>query len=215
LVFSLLYIVLMIALLSNSGLLLGSAAVVQMLYQLWYSRRRKWVWISAAVITVSLAVSCQIEFRLFDPLIDSWNTLADYGQTIMGSHDNGFLNRLGSGGILAEDIAYLKEHPFSPVGAGVREGWTYVDMGLMDYLLRGSVFLVVFAYGGLFYFLKRNLRSTTVVYMLFGTFVFFELAFSTLTYFRMLYLLPFIVMYLNGLRQQSTVGVDPHSAVQA
>lgn len=116
-------------------------------------------------------------------------------------------------------MQFLKEHPLRPLGVSSRPELLIGDMGFIDYLLRGSVFLVCWAYLGLFFFLKRSLIVRFDLYFLFGVILAFELGFSVLSYFRMLYLLPFFVIYLNGLRQcdghLSRSGVIPQKQATA
>ena len=98
-------------------------------------------------------------------------------------------------------IEYVAEHPFTPLGVSKKSDLLIGDMGLLDYYLRGSVFLVAWAYAGLFFFLKRSLVDRRDLYFLFSVIIAFEVGFSSLTYFRTPYLLVFFVVYLNGLRE--------------
>jgi hypothetical protein len=208
LAFSVCYVFLMIALLSNSGLILAALGTLQILYHFWFTSRHKSIWVSIIVLVTCAAAGFQVGFRAFNPVIETWNNAAEVVDTVIVAPESGFISRWGPGGIMSQDIEYLKQHPFSPIGTGMREGWTPGDIGFMNYLLMGSVMLVVFVYGGLFYFLKRTLKSKGDAYFLFCAIVLFELGFSTLTYFRMLYLLPFFVIYLNGLRPPPSITCD-------
>jgi hypothetical protein len=98
-----------------------------------------------------------------------------------------------------ESLEYLKSHPFSPVGASIREGLVFGDDGPLEYALRGSIPLLLLVYGGLFYFLRRNLLLKSDAYFLFAAIVVFELGYTTLINIRALYLIPVFCAYLNTL----------------
>ncbi|WP_141493445.1 hypothetical protein [Bacillus thuringiensis] len=118
------------------------------------------------------------------------------------SHSNGVLGRYSDNGNLAGNLDYINEHPFRPIGFGYSPEIFYGDSGIVEYLTRGSVLLVLSMYGALFLFLKNNLYSKKIAYSLFILIVLFEIGFTVLTYGRMLYLLPFVVLYLNSLEQE-------------
>jgi hypothetical protein len=86
------------------------------------------------------------------------------------------------------------------VGLSRNDELLVADMGLLDYMIRGSIFLVVWVYGGLLFFLKRNVKAKADRYFLFAAIMMFELGFSVLLYSRTPFLLAFFVVYLNGLR---------------
>ena len=79
----------------------------------------------------------------------------------------------------------------------------------MEYYLRGSIFLVLTVYIGLFAFLRRNLIRRSDAYLLFAVITGFELGFGSLTYIRTLYLLPVFVVYLNDLRRAAGESGEP------
>lgn len=114
-----------------------------------------------------------------------------------GSTGNGFLGRYSSTGNLQGNFNYLKENYFRPVGFGYSPEIMYVDSGYVEYLTRGTFLLVILIFAGLFLFLRNNLKSKNAAYSLFFIFLLFENGFSGLTYYRTIYLLPFIVLYLN------------------
>ncbi len=204
-VFTLCYLFLMIALLSNSGLFLAAVGIAQILFHFWSTLQNKVIWISVALGTICLLAIFQVVFHVFNTLLDTSTILVEFVESITATPESGLISRWGAGGIFVQGLEYLKQHPFSPIGLGMREGWTPGDIGVMNYLLRGSVILVVVVYGGLLYFLRRTLQSRRDAYLLFAVIVFFELGFSSLTYFRMLYFLPFCVIYLNGLRSSPSL----------
>jgi hypothetical protein len=81
------------------------------------------------------------------------------------------------------------------------------DIGVLDYFFRGSIFLVVWAYGGLFFFLRRSLLEKRDLWFVFGLILAFETGFAVIGYVRMLFLLPFFVVYLNELRRAEAESV--------
>jgi len=97
------------------------------------------------------------------------------------------------------DLQYLQQHPFSPVGASFREGFMFGDNGPVEYILRGSVLFLLLIYGGLFYFLRRNLILRFHANFLFAAIVLFELGITTLITLRALFLIPVFSVYLNSL----------------
>jgi hypothetical protein len=205
LIFAFCYLFLIAALLSVSGLVLAALGSLQLLWLFWFSVRRRWFWGGALLAVVGLIAG----FQLLDSVLKNWTNVREGAKIILTSSDSGFLGRLTSGGTLRYSVEYLQYHPFSPVGVADREGLMFQDSGLVEYLLRGSIILVLLVYGGLFFFLKRSLLSRTDATWLFLVILGFELGFTALTNFRALYLLPFIVAYLNGLRRNETSELFP------
>lgn len=203
LVMALCYLLLTAGLLSVTGLLLAVLGSVQVLVYFW--RRLPYPRLALAGSLTVLGILAS--FRYPDPAVKEWNEVSQAGRAILSSPENGFLGRLRPGGTMYPAMQYLKEHPFSPLGVSRRETLLVADTGLIDYMLRGSVFLVFWAYGGLFFFLRRSLLARWDLYFMFCAILAFELGFSVLGYLRMLFLLPFFVIYLNGLRQ-SEAGLE-------
>jgi hypothetical protein len=197
LIFAFCYLFLTAAVLSVSGLILAAVGALQLFWLLWSSLRRRWFWAGALLAVLGLIAGLQ----LLDSIVKNWFEVREGAKTIITSSDNGFLGRLAPGGTLRYSIEYLRYHPFSPVGVSNKEGLMFQDSGLVEYLLRGSVILVFLVYGGLFFFLRRSLLSKVDAHWLFLVILGFELGFTALTNFRALYLLPFLVMYLNALRR--------------
>ena len=197
LVFAVGYVLLTLALLSVTGVVLASLALVQMAHHFGSSLRHRWLWVAGV-----LAAACLIAiFVPIEPLFESTRDLVAGARDIVADPGAGFLGRLMPGGTLYYDLQYLQEHPFRPVGVSYREGLMLGDSGIIEYFLRGSVLLVLLVYGGFFLFLKRNLVAKADLYLLFAVTLAFETGFTVLTYPRTLYLLPFLVVYLNGLRR--------------
>lgn len=114
--------------------------------------------------------------------------------------------RFASGGTLRGEINYLLSHPLSPVGLKRSESAFEVesgehffigDSGPLEYLVRGSVPLLVLVYFGLYRFLRGNLAARAHLVVLFLVIIAFETGFSALGSSRTYFLLPFFVIYLN------------------
>jgi len=199
--FGLCYLIFMVSLISVTGLAFGLLAGFQILYHA-CSRIRLWqaTCLLFALALLGVVVSLQST--------NSVETMADrtlqLGATIATSPAGGFSGRFMVGGTLYGDVQYLEGHPFSPVGLTYRDYLMFADSGWLEYLLRGSLVLFVWAYGGLFFFLKRNLLHRFDFYLLFGVTVAFEFGFTVMTYFRTAYLLLFFIIYLNHLRRTAT-----------
>ena len=116
--------------------------------------------------------------------------------------EGGLSGRFLPDGTLYGDMQYLRDNSFSPVGVSFAEQLQFGDSGFVEHLLRGSVPLVLMVYGGLFFFLRRNLVARADVYLIFFAIMAFEAGYSTLiTGYRTLCLIPFFIIYLNYLRR--------------
>lgn len=197
LIFAMSYIFLLFLLLSVSSSILGIFGLIILLH---YGLKKHFIIIGSSLVLVFSFITVYAYKYLPVGLV--W----DIGINIMTDKDGGFLGRFSSSsGSLLTNIAYLIDHPFSPVGMSYSSSLFYGDSGPIEYLLRGSVILLISIYFGLFYFLRSNMVSKKNAFLLFGFIVMFEIGYTTLTYFRFLYLLPFIVIYLNGLERESEV----------
>lgn len=112
---------------------------------------------------------------------------------------SGFLGRYSPTGVLAGNIQYILENPFSPVGLRNSRQFWFMDSGIVEYMLRGSVFLVLAIYYSLFRFLRFHLPSRATYWLVFIIVFINELGFPYLKYFRFMYLFPFIIVYLRHL----------------
>jgi hypothetical protein len=202
-VFALCYLCLTLALLSVTGLLLSVIGIIQVLYSAWSSAKHRWVWASSMLVVGLLVLSFEW---------DVVSKIAEAAKAILTSPGNGFLGRLTPTGTMYWDMQYVMKHPFSPVGLSVNTELLVADMGLLDYFIRGSIILVVWVYGGLFFFLRRNLIAKADLYFLFAAIMAFELGFSVLLYPRTPFLLAFFVIYLNGLRRSEGLQAVPLSS---
>jgi hypothetical protein len=202
LLFAFCYLFLTAALLSVSGLILAAVGALQLYWFLWSSVRRRWFWGGALLAVLGMIAG----FQFLGSVVKNWADVSEGAKSILTWSGGGFLGRLAAGGTLRDSIDYLRYHPFSPVGVADKAGLMFQDSGLVEYLLRGSVILVFLVYGGLFFFLRRSLLSKVDAHWLFLVILGFELGFTALTNFRALYLLPFLVVYLNGLRRSESSG---------
>lgn len=202
LVFAICYLLFTLALLSVTGLLLALLASVQLGLTFWCLSRFRWRW--AAAVAVGLAI-----FLLYasqsSSIIRLWNDTMTSAEAILGSKGNGFLGRFAAGSGLSFDFQYLSTHPFSPIGVSYRNEFNLVDSGMLENLMRGSVFLFALIYGGLWLFLRRSLVERSDLYFLLLLILGFEIGFSSLTYSRTVLLLPFFVVFLNGIRRGENV----------
>ena len=133
------------------------------------------------------------------------SVVEDIVREILSSDESGLMARYSSssGLIYNTNIVYLMDHPFSPVGMTYTPSLTYGDSGPFEYLIRGSLFLLISIYGGLYYFLRTNMKSSKSAWLIFVVILLFELGIPTLTYFRFIYILPFVVVYLNGIEDMN------------
>jgi hypothetical protein len=196
--FALCYIFLTACLLSVSAVVFAAVGICQLAFHFWSSIRYKFV--------SALAVLCVVLFvGVFWGSALNWRDSVDVVKGILQDPGAGLTGRISPGGTMYESLEYLKSHPFSPVGASIREGLVFGDDGPLEYALRGSIPLLLLVYGGLFYFLRRNLLLKSDAYFLFAAIVVFELGYTTLINIRALYLIPVFCAYLNTLTiDQST-----------
>jgi len=131
----------------------------------------------------------------------------------------GFSARYLVTGTLANTFSYIYSHPFRPIGLmyppNLFADGAQTDSGPLAYFLRGSFVLVFLIYGGLFLFLRRNLRDRWDCYRLFVVILAAEVGFSVLTYSRSFLLVPAFVIYLNSLPAASFVRGERLESVPA
>lgn len=186
--------VLLLAVASFTSIAFAFLALAQIGIWLW-KRNRKIIAMAAAgvVLMVPLGV------RWFQDNPENSQVLPQLAGALLDSDIGGPLARYGAGGGLRPTIDYLVEHPLSPVGFATPSYIYIVDSGPLEYLLRGSIPLLVLIYFGLYRFLRHNLASRTHALTLFLVIIAFETGFTALSYFRTAYLLTFFVIYLRQL----------------
>jgi len=207
--------ILLLGLTSFTSVGFGALALVQMSVWLW-GTRRKLVIAGGLCLVASLPFALRIAAYQVDQLAD----LPRFADGVFLNSDlSGPLARYGLGGELRMAIIYLLHHPLSPIGFTVGPS-AYLDdvatpshffigdSGPLEYLLRGSVPLLFLIYFGLYKFLRQNLMLRNHAWGLFLAILLFESGFSVLGYPRTYYLLPFFVIYLNGVASSHVI----HSA---
>lgn len=183
------YIVLLLNLKSNTAYLF---LVVSLIILVSYLFKGKLSMVLLSLIPVSVLL-------LFyaDGIMTFTSTLAAEMQYSLGSNKNGILGRFGDGGQLVQNLEFIKNNPFRPVGLGYSENLFFSDNGMVLYTLRGTVVLTILIYLGLYWFLRRNLEYNYQIYTLFFAFLLMDLAAPALTYFRTLFILPFLIVIIR------------------
>lgn len=207
LVFAIIYACLCAILLSHTAFVFALLAFAEMGWHMIKNARRLAVASGLGIILLAPAVAFQI-----DPGVHTWagisQTARDYAVSVWSDGPGGIAGRFGAGGNMAGPIRYIKEHPFSPIGLSTTGGFNLSDSGPVEYMIRGSVPLVILMYGGLWYFLRAHLTKRTAV-RLFLCILGMEAGFSVLTYHRAILLLPACVIYLSSLEavEERCVGI--------
>ncbi|HEX3102940.1 MAG TPA: hypothetical protein VHQ22_00720, partial [Terriglobales bacterium] len=186
------HLVLVLCLTSVSGLILFLVGFSQLSYLALKAIPHKILWAYAALGLI-LCTAAFSKISVDVPLVQ------DAVKVILSNRDSGFLGRFVSDGTMHYDLEFIGQHPFTPVGFSFREGFMFGDSGWVEYMLRGSIPLLILIFGGTYYFLRRNLVSRAHVHFLFAAIVIFEIGMTTLTFIRMLYLLPVFIIVLNNL----------------
>ncbi|HLW53827.1 MAG TPA: hypothetical protein VKW06_13400 [Candidatus Angelobacter sp.] len=159
--------------------------------------QRRWKLTLAAILilgSVGVALAGRIDK-------DLRQQLADYALSALQSQGNGVLGRYSaSTGDLAGDLAFLHDHPWQPVGLTGSKNLFFVDSGPVEYLLRGSLPLLLLIYSGMVGFFLSNLRNKKDAFVTIAAILTFEVGFSILPFARMLFSLPFFIAYLNALQ---------------
>lgn len=201
LIFSMCELVLLFAITSFTSFGFAAIAIVQIGFWLrTHNRRLLFATSGCLVLTAALAG------RVIAEQIDTLWDIPVVANSILNSETGGLLARYGQGGALRGTLDYLWNHPFSPIGFTYPSFLFLGDSGPMQYLLRGSVPLLMLIYVGLYRFLRYNVPSRRHALTLFFAIVAFEIGFDALPYFRTLFLLPFFVVYLKGLVPAEEIG---------
>jgi len=116
---------------------------------------------------------------------------------ILSSDKNGLRGRYSSESPLQPTIDYIMSNPFSPIGLTVSDNLYYSDSGFILYLLRGSLIMAVGIYYGMFNFFRTNVRERKSYLFIVFFFFLFEVGYPIFIYLRMLFFIPFLVVYLN------------------
>lgn len=197
------HIALGLALRSTTGLILLTLAAGQLLIALWRRHRRQLAWLPvvAPAVIVGLLVTQADRLRA---------SIEPVREIVIGTESSGLLSRYSVAGMLGGNLRYLNDSPLSPLGFnyGLDQDLFYGDSGFIQFLLRGSLPLVVLVYGGLYGFLRSNLRSRTDVRWLYVVILAFDLGIVSLFAFRFTSFLPFMIAYLNSLERARSTSVS-------
>lgn len=200
------YVVVLILVNSFSSYMFAALAVLQLLFR--FNKRRPLLIALPALIVAGLAIALAVPETTI-----VHEQLSAIGN-VLSLDTNGLRGRYSGQGALTSNLRYITSSPFSPVGAGFHPDLMYGDSGVIEFLLRGSVPLVLFIYTGLFLFLRRNLVSRSQALFLFAVLFGFEIGFSNLLYFRTQLFLPFVVVYLNHLERIKSGHMEVESCFQ-
>jgi hypothetical protein len=207
LVYAVCYVALLTSLFSFTAVVFTAVAVVQLvLHFQWHKAPLA----GLAATGVLFAGVVFVAPRL--TVLDNFNNDI---QDVLRREENGLAGRYSSSGGLAADLDYIASHPLKPIGLGLSHELWYSDSGPVEYFLKGSLPLLLTVYTGAFLFFRRNLKSKHQSLFVFLVFLSFELGFSNLQYFRTQCLLPFLVVYLNGLEKQAPFPVAQAALRQA
>lgn len=176
-VFCLTYLGVMIFLYSHTGVIYLALALFLLLF---YTKKFKWVLIAALPFLVSAV---------------------NLNNNISFIASGGIAARYSDAGVLQHNLNFIVENPFNGVGLFFNDTLYDTDSGLILYLLRGSLPLAILIYFGFFMMLKRNLHSRKAAWFIWFLFMSFDLGFPNLFYIRTLYIVPFLIVYLNFLER--------------
>lgn len=192
LVFVVCDLVLLFALASTTSFVFAALAIIQIGFWLW-RRKPKLLFVFAGCLFLTVFLERSVLADGFWDLLSS--PLLVKG--VLDTDDSGLLARYGMSGILSPTLDYLRNHPFKPIGFTNPPSLFLGDSGPVQYFLKGSIPLLLLIYGGLYRFLRHNLPRREYALRLFAVFLAFEIGFDSLGYFRTLFLLPFITVFLK------------------
>jgi hypothetical protein len=203
LIFALCELVLLLGMTSFTSMGFAVLAVAQIGYWLWKKDRLVFVVCAASVAVITWLTVGMIT----DELEILWKN-PSVASSVLNADNSGFMVRYAVGGTVFGTINYIWEHPLAPIGFTYPSTVLYLgDSGPVEYLLRGSIPLLLLVYLGLYKFLRHNVRDRNYALALFIFFIGFETGYNTLPYFRTLYLLPFVAVYLNQIGPQQEIYV--------
>lgn len=118
----------------------------------------------------------------------------------MFSDNNGLGGRYAEGGNLIHNLNYIMNNPLSGIGFGYSTDFMYADSGYLEYSLRNSILgalAIIFVFCR---YILRNIKGPHAYFLIF-IYLFFEIGFSNLIYFRMLSITLFTVAFFNQLQR--------------
>lgn len=191
LVYALCYLFLLASLFSFTSVIFSLLALTQLLVHFQWHKS-----VLAGLIATGLLLTCAVVVL---PRLEVFDDLKASVLEVTHREDNGLLGRYSSSGGLMGNLEYISDHPFRPIGLGLSPQLWYADSGPVEYMLKGSVPLLLAVYTGAFLFFYKNLKSKRQAIFLFVAFLSFEFGYSNLQYIRTQCFLPFALVYLNGL----------------
>lgn len=191
---------------SNTGYAFFALGCVQLVF-LGFSTRGRALVLLILLMVGGVALSVSMSSLAIQ---DVWTTVS----STLESQQNGLVGRYSLGGRQDDNLDFIARHPLSPVGFSTPSDLFIVDSGPIEYLLRGSLPLLLSVYAGLWLFLRWNLWSRREAWTLFAIFVIFELGFANLVYHRTLFILPFSVAYLNALRNPAPARAETSPGIE-
>lgn len=129
--------------------------------------------------------------------VNEMSTMIHY--ILFEKQNNGLTGRYAKGGAMTKNLSFIKDNLFRPVGFGFDDRLSFVDSGIIEYLLRGSILLVISMYLGFFTFLKNNIDSKLILIILFSAFITFETGFAVLILTKIIFFIPFMITYFEYL----------------
>jgi hypothetical protein len=202
LLMAIVYLGLLVLLKSISAYCLFVAGVALLLY---YTAGPRTVMIlSGVAVAFCITVVLVTPARWDEGIASVWQIWNDSG--------SGFQGRYLEDGVLKQDLKYINEHPLQGVGIGYSESLWYGDSGPIELLIRGSLPLLLAVYIGFWSFVKKSLISKGMASAVFLMYFGFEIAYSNLLYLRTVCVLPFVIVYLNGLSRRHAFKIqEAHS----
>jgi hypothetical protein len=214
LLFALGNFVLLLGLASFTAFGFATLAAVQMAICSWKANPK----VTAVAALCVIAVVSILAHALAEEIGDLGELPQIADTAFLNSDFSGPVSRYGPNGTLRPAIMYLFDNPLLPIGLARSASGLDVsspshffigDSGTLEYILRGSVPLLLLIYIGLYRFLHHNLSLRRHALLLFLVIILFETGFELFDYFRTLYMLPFFVVYLNQTVTQR-MSCSPH-----
>lgn len=197
LLFSMMYLTLLFFLQSNSGFLFLFLGMLLLSTQVLFKMKKIKIifFIFATFLLIILFGNTTF------PFIQESYAQIHYNIT---SPVNGVLGRFGEeSGVLKINLNYIANNIFRPIGFSYQPGLIYTDSGLIEFVLRGSIFLPLIIYFTFFTFLKRNLISKKSAYLIFTIFIITDaIIYPIIKFTTTFYLISAMIIFLNTLEYQ-------------
>ena len=193
------WLIVIVALSSVTAVAMGVLGALDLVWTMIRSHRA-----SIRRIGIAVAVAC-VSVLLYYAWLQRM-PLMDLVSRLIGNQGTGLLGRYSNHGVVSGAIAYLRLHPFAPIGlarveggSGPLVGQVLGDSGPVSYLLRGGLVELGAVYGGLWMFLRGTVRNKRVAVWLWGVTLAFELGFFSLLVTRVVALIMLTAMCLGDI----------------